>query len=274
MRGGLVQLESSWHAICERHEYPAAIRNTVGEFAAAAVLLSATLKFDGSLVIQAQGSGPLSLLVVECNSQRVIRATAKWGNVPESTSLRSLLGDGQLVITIDPGANMERYQGIVELVGDSVADALENYLRQSEQLKTRLWLAADESRAAGLLIQKLPGKEPSDDAWETAEQLGATVTADELLALPPDQLVYRLFHAEQVRLFDGEPIRFGCSCSRERVVNALRTLGYDEIRSIIREQGEVSVDCEFCGEHYRFDAVDAEQLFAATIINPSDNTTH
>jgi len=273
VRGEMAQLETSWQAIYQRQDYPEPIRRVLGEFAAASVLLSATLKFDGSLIIQAQGSGPVNLMVVECSSQRVIRATAKWKEVPDVSGLRELLGDGQLVITIDRGKNLERYQGIVELNGDSVAEVLENYLKQSEQLRTRIWLAADDQRAAGLLIQKLPGKD-DDDAWETAEQLSDTITSEEMLSLAPQEIVYRLFHAENVRLFDGDPIRFGCSCSRERVINALRTIGYDEVKSILAERSDVSVDCEFCGEHYSFDAVDVEQLFAASVINPGDNTQH
>lgn len=274
VRGELTQLEESWQSIFQRHSYPLIVQHILGEFAAAAVLLSATLKFEGSLIIQAQGNGPLSLMVVECSSQRVIRATAKYNDALDAASLEELIGSGQLVITIDPGKNLERYQGIVELRGDTVAAVLENYLRQSEQLETRIWLASNSTRAAGLLIQKLPGDDTDTDAWETAEHLSATVTSDELLMLEPRKLIYRLFHAEEVRLFDGESIRFGCSCSRDRVVNALRSLGYDEVKSIIVEQGNVDIDCEFCGEHYRFDAVDVEQVFASAIISPTEKTKH
>jgi len=273
VRGEMAQLDTSWQAICQRQDYPEPIRHVLGEFTAAAVLLSATLKFDGSLIIQAQGAGPVGLMVVECSSQRVVRATAKWKALPDVSGLRELLGDGQLVITIDRGKNLERYQGIVELSGDTVAEVLENYLRQSEQLRTRIWLSADDQRAAGLLIQKLPSKE-DDDAWETAEQLCSTITPGEMLSLAPQEVIYRLFHAEDVRMFEGESIRFGCSCSRERVINALRTIGYDEVKSILAERPDVSVDCEFCGEHYSFDAVDVEQLFASSVISPGDDTQH
>ncbi len=274
VRGELAQLENSWQSICQRQDYPPAIKNILGEFAAAAVLLSATLKFEGSLIIQAQGKGPISLLVVECSSDRVIRATAKWQEDSDVQTLKELIGEGKLVITIDRGKDLERYQGIVEIQGNSVAAVLENYLRQSEQLETRIWLASNSTRAAGLLIQKLPDNDTDTDAWETAEQLSATVTDSEMLSLEPEKLIYRLFHAENVRLFDAEPIEFGCSCSRDRVVNALRSLGYDEVKSIIEEQDSVEIDCEFCGQHYRFDAVDVEQVFAALIINPTENTRH
>jgi molecular chaperone Hsp33 len=274
VRGELAQLEESWQSICLRQSYPPSVQKILGEFAAAAVLLSSTLKFDGSLIIQAQGQGPVSLLVVECTSTRVIRATAKCNLEDDLDSLSELLGDGRLVITIDRGKNLERYQGIVELEGDTVAAVLENYLRRSEQLETRIWLAANQFRTAGLLIQKLPGYTGDMDTWETAEQLSATVTDEEMLLLEPQNLIYRLFHAERVRLFDGEPVPFGCSCSRDRVINALRTLGYDEVNSIIAEQGKVSVDCEFCGEHYSFDAVDVEQVFASVVVEPSNDTRH
>jgi len=274
VRGELTRLEGSWQSICQRHNYPLIVQHILGEFAAAAVLLSATLKFEGSLIIQAQGDGPLSLMVVECSSQRVIRATAKYNDALDATSLEQLIGNGQLVITIDPGKGLERYQGIVELRGDTVAEVLENYLRQSEQLDTRIWLASDSTYASGLLIQKLPDDIDYSDAWETAEHLCATVTNDDLLMLEPQKLIYRLFHAEEVRLFDGEHVHFGCSCSRDRVINALRSLGYDEVKSIIIEQNNVDINCEFCGEHYRFDAVDVEQVFAATIISQTDKTQH
>lgn len=274
VRGECVQLDQSWQSICQRQAYPENVQAILGEFAAAAVLLSSTLKFDGSLIIQAQGKGPVSLLVVECTSKRVVRATAKCRPDADATGLRELLGDGRLVITIDRGKNLERYQGIVELEGNTVAAVLENYLRRSEQLDTRLWLAADRTRSAGLLIQKLPGYTDDHDTWETAEQLSATVTKEEMLHLEPQNLIHRLFHAERVRLFDGEPVRFGCSCSRDRVINALRTLGYDEVNSIVADQERVSVDCEFCGEHYSFDAVDVEQVFAAAVIEPMGNTRH
>lgn len=274
VRGELTQLEQSWQSICQRQSYPPGIQKVLGEFAAAAVLLSSTLKYDGSLIIQAQGEGPVSLLVVECTSKRVIRATAKYNLESDLDSLGEMLGDGRLVITIDRGKNLERYQGIVELEGDTVAAVLENYLRRSEQLETRIWLAADQFRTAGLLIQKLPGYAGNEDTWETAEQLSETVTNEEMLMLEPQKLIYRLFHAERVRLFDGELVQFGCSCSRDRVVNALRTLGYDEVNSIIAEQGKVNIDCEFCGEHYTFDAVDVEQVFASVVIKPTNETRH
>ena len=274
VRGELTQLETSWQSICQRQNYPPGVQKVLGEFAAAAVLLSSTLKYDGSLIIQAQGEGPVSLMVVECTSKRVVRATAKCNLENDLDNLSEMLGDGRLVITIDRGKNLERYQGIVELEGDTVAAVLENYLRRSEQLETRIWLAADNRRTAGLLIQKLPGYAGDQDTWETAEQLSETVTNEEMLLLEPQNLIYRLFHAERVRLFDGEPVQFGCSCSRNRVVNALRTLGYDEVDSIIAEQGMVSVDCEFCGEHYAFDAVDVEQIFASVVIEPTNETRH
>lgn len=278
VRGEMTQLESSWQAICRRQDYPLVIRNMLGEFAAAAVLLSATLKFEGSLIIQAQGKGPVSLLVVECSSHRVIRATAKWQDDFDSQTLsktlKELIGEGQLVITIDQGKDLERYQGIVEIKGDSIAAVLENYLRQSEQIETRIWLTSNSVRAAGLLIQKLPDKDDDIDSWETAEQLSATVTDAEMLSLEPEKLIYRLFHAENVRLFDSETVEFGCSCSHERVVNALRTLGYDEVKAIVEEQGNVDIDCEFCGQHYHFDTVDVEQVFASSVINPTENTRH
>jgi molecular chaperone Hsp33 len=176
--------------------------------------------------------------------------------------LHAQFGAGRLTITIDPGTGGERYQGIVALEGDGLADAIDTYLDRSEQLPTRMWLAADENSAAGMLLQKLPGTDADDDAWNRVQALGATLSAGELLALPAQEIIHRLFHEEEVRLFDTEPVSFHCSCSRERVAGMLHSLGQDEVMDILRSEGAIEVTCEFCNKRYRFDAVDAAQLFA------------
>lgn len=264
--GRIVHLDATWRAVLERREYPEPVRNLLGEFMAAAALLTSTLKFEGRLVIQAQGHGPVKLLVVECSSERTLRGLAQWeGDVPDG-SLVGLLGDGRLVITIEPRKGKERYQGIVELTGRSVAEALENYFTRSEQLATRLWLAANSEQATGFMLQQLPGGHVEDESWNRATHLAATLTATELLDLPVPKLLHRLYHEDDIRLFSGAPMSFRCSCSRERVEGVLRMLGQDEVRSIITERGSVDVDCEFCGGHYGFDPVDCEQLLASSII--------
>ena len=262
IRGEIVRLDATWRAVLERRNYPPALRDLLGEMMAAAALLSATLKFDGSMVMQIQGNGPVSLLVVECTSERTLRALAQWDKDVQPAPLAELLGDGKLIITIDPRHDKQRYQGIVSLKGDTIAQVLQHYLSHSEQLDTRLWLAADAQQAAGMLLQRLPS-DNDKDAWPRTVHLGATITQHELLGLPASEIIYRLYHEEDVRLFDSEPVSFRCSCSRERVVGVLRMLGRDEVQGILREQGLVSVDCEFCGKHYEFDPIDAAVIFAA-----------
>lgn len=275
IRGEIVHLDATWQAVLERRQYPPRVREVLGELMAAAALLTSTLKFEGRLIMQIQGKGPVSLLVVECTSDRTMRAIAQWqGEIPDAP-LAALVGDGRLAVTIDPLKGKERYQAIVALEGLTVAEAFENYFARSEQLATRLWLASDPQRAAGMLLQRLPDAEPSDDdAWVRAVHLGSTITREELLALPVREIVHRLYHEEDIRLFSRMPVSFRCSCSRARVEAVLRMLGRDEIHSILDEQGSVSVDCEFCGSRYEFDRIDAEQLFTALHSVPATPTRH
>lgn len=275
VRGEIVHLDATWRAVLERRKYPAPLETLLGEMMAAAALLSATLKFEGSLIMQMQGSGPVQLLVVEATSQHTLRATAKWeGELPDG-NVRALLGNGRFVISIVPESGKQTYQGIVAMEGDSIAEVLEHYMAQSEQLETRLWLASDSKQAGGLLLQKLPSAPILDaDAWNRAIRLGDTIRREELLALPATEIIRRLYHEEDVRVFDSRPVAFRCSCSRQRVTSMLRMLGHDEVRSIIEEQNSVEVDCEFCGRHYSFDAVDAEQVFAAEHITRAQPTKH
>lgn len=275
VRGEIVHLDATWRAVLERRKYPAPLKTLLGEMMAAAALLSATLKFEGSLIMQMQGSGPVQLLVVEATSRHTLRATAKWeGELPDG-NVRALLGNGRFVISIVPESGKQTYQGVVAMEGDSIAEVLEHYMAQSEQLETRLWLASDSKQAGGLLLQKLPSAPIVDaDAWNRAIRLGETIRREELLALPATEIIRRLYHEEDVRVFDSRPVAFRCSCSRERVTSMLRMLGHDEVRSIIEEQDSVEVDCEFCGRHYSFDAVDAEQVFAAEHITRAQPTKH
>jgi len=276
VRGEIVHLEATWKAVLERRDYPPALRTVLGELMAAAALLSATLKFSGSLIMQIQGGGPVRLLVVECGADLTMRAMAHWdGDLAEGAALPELVGEGRFVITIDPKKGRQTYQGIVDLEGGSVAAVLENYMQRSEQLDTRIWLAADSHGAAGLLLQKMPdGPEADTDAWNRAVHLGATVKPRELLDLPAREIIHRLFHEEDIRLFDSSPVHFGCTCSRERVANTLRMLGHDEVRSLLDEIGYIEADCEFCNHHYVFDAVDAEQIFASDVAGPAGHTRH
>jgi len=275
IRGELVHLDLTWQSVIDRHDYPKVLRNLMGELSAAAVLLAATLKLQGSLVLQVHGKGAVKLLVVECSGNLELRATAKWEGELKHATLRELVGDGRFVITLDPKDGNQAYQGIVALEGDSVADILQNYMTRSEQLDTRLWLAADGQCAAGMLLQKLPEQKGQDgDAWERASQLAATLKHEELLSLPASELIHRLYHEEDIRLFDAQGVTFRCSCSRDNVARMLKMLGREEVSEILAERGDIEVFCEFCNQRYEFDAIDAEAVFADAVLNGSNETRH
>lgn len=276
IRGFIVQMDATWRAVLERHHYPPALRDCVGELMAAAALLTATLRYRGTLSIQLKGSGPVRWLWVECTSNYGLRATAHWsGDAPEGASLRDLVGEAHLTLTIDPTEGSERYQGIVAIEDNALASALESYLSRSEQLTSRLWLHADGQTVSGLLLQRPPDTESADpDAWNRACLLADTVTADELAQHSATEIIQRLFHEEDVRVFERVPVSFRCTCSRERVVRTLRMLGAEEIRPLLEERGVVAVDCEFCNQHYVFDAVDIEQIFASGLLERSSPTQH
>lgn len=281
VRGAVVSLDGAWREVLSRRVYPPAVRSLLGEAFAAAALLSSTLKFEGSMVLQAQASGPASavrLLVVECNADLSMRAMAKLGDgLPDEAlarSLADLVGDGKLVITLDPKDGQAAYQGVVTLEGGQLNLALEHYMLHSEQLETRIWLAADDVRAAGLMIQKMPGATDGlsklaggagalASRWPDAAILAATLRSAELLTLTPREVLRRLFHEFDLRVFDERVARYRCSCARERVADMLRLLGRDEVQEILVEQGQVTVNCEFCDKSYRFDPIDAAQLFMA-----------
>ncbi len=264
VRGALVHLDRSWAAVLDRHPYPEAVRGPLGQALAAVTLLSSTIKFEGSLILQVEAAGPIRTLVVQATDRRTLRGLARWeGEVPASTALADLFGEGRVVLTATaPGG--ERYQGVVPLEGATLGEALERYFAQSEQLPTRVWLAAGQERAAGLLLQTVPGQDADGEGWARATALAATLSSAELLGLPTETLLRRLFHEERVRLFDSEPVAFRCGCSRERIERLLRSLGRDEVESIVAEQGAVEVTCEFCNRRYRLDAVDAAMLFSGT----------
>lgn len=275
IRGEIVHLDTTWQTVQQNHDYPPVLRQAMGELMAAAALLAATLKLQGALILQIQGKGPVSLLVVECTGDMTMRATAKWQGDIQDSKLEALIGEGHFVITLDPKDGKQSYQGIVPLEGDSIAEILQNYMTRSEQLDTHLILAADERQAAGLLLQKLPQQKDQDpDAWDRARHLAATLKNEELLGLSAAEILHRLYHEEDIRLFDPQPIRFYCSCSQEGVANMLRMLGPDEVHSVIAEQGHVEVHCDFCNHCYSFDSVDVKQLFSADIVAPGSGTRH
>jgi molecular chaperone Hsp33 len=283
VRGELVEISNAWREIQARHDYPKAVRNLLGEMVAAAALLSANLKFDGSIVMQIHGDGPIKLLVVECDASLRLRATAKLSehaDIADDASVASLLnvhGRGRFVITLDPKDKVpgqQPYQGVVPLVGDDMATIIENYMLRSEQMDTKLWLAADDNVARGLLLQKLPRnsavegqvaqatEEEDLETWNRAVLLGRTLKREEMLTAGVETLLKRLFWEETIRVFDPLHPEFHCTCTREKVGNMLKMLGQEEVDSALQDLGTLSINCDFCGKHYGFDAVDCAQLFA------------
>ncbi len=277
VKGGIVQLDEVWQTVQHHADYPAPLKKALGELLAAAALLTSNIKFDGSLVLQLQGDGPVKLIVVEATSKKTLRATAKWaGNIPDSDKLADLLGQGRFAITLDQSqAGKQNYQGIVQLDGETVAETLTRYMQSSEQLDTRVYLASNAQRAAGFMLQRMPDKpEQDDDTWNRTTLLADTLKADELLGLPPSDILMRLFHEETLRQFEQEPLSFACTCSREKVAGMLKMLGEDEIASILAEQNQIESQCEFCNQQYVFDAVDAAQLFLDKPATRVSNTRH
>ena len=274
VRGELVSLDRTWQTVLDRRDYPPVVRDILGEAMAACALLSATIKYDGLLTLQLQAKGPLNLLVVQATSDGTLRGLARWQDPIESGPLAEICGDGTLVITIDPGQGKDQYQGVVDLVGHTLADALEQYFERSEQLATRLLLAAGPETAAGMLLQRLPQQAVDDDGWNRLTLLGDTLSREELLGLDGADIIHRLFHEEDVRLLSDQSFRFECTCSRQRIANLLISLGEPEVSDIVKQQGEVAVACEFCGLEYRFDAVDARELFSGGTHPDVPDTRH
>lgn len=280
IRGEIVHLNAAWHEILVRHEYPDVIQKVLGEMVAATVLLSATLKFNGSLIMQLQSDGPLTLAIIEATSDRTIRGVAEWNDESSDLQYDRILGDGILAVTIDSDDG-DRYQGIVDLESGSIATALENYMLRSQQLETRLWLASDKSQSVGMLLQRMPSSQSSVemdqtvqdlDAWNRITQLANTIEESELKLLPFSEVIHRLFHEEDVRVFEAEPVSFRCSCTRDKVRDMLKMLGYDEVKSVLETEGKVGVNCQFCNHYYGFDQVDVEEVFATDIPGQSTDT--
>lgn len=286
VRGNFVNVTNTYHLALDKQHLPKGLKRALGELMAASALLTATLKMNGSLVLQIQSTGILKLLVVECTSDFGIRATAKYNaEINDDQNLFDLIEHGQFVITLDPKDGGQTYQGIVPIEGNDISTILENYMMRSEQIDTKIWLCCDGSSAAGMLLQKLPDTmnqqtqseeaiEHDLDAWNRIGHLADTVTDEELLQLPTETLLHRLFHEEDVRLFEASNTKFFCSCTRASVANMLRMLGNDEISNILEEQGKIEINCDFCNTHYQFDKVDAAQLLASDVSAQSSKEIH
>jgi molecular chaperone Hsp33 len=277
VRGVLVRLGPAWREVAGRSAYPAALRSVLGQTLAASALLTGNIKLDGALSVELKSSGPLRLLFAECTDRGRLRGLARWNDPLPPTLDLAVLPDAYMAITIGNAERGQRYQGLVDLQHPDLAAALENYFGQSEQLPARIVLAADGEHAVGLMLQKLPDEGGHDavqdeDAWTRIQHLTATLGQEELLATPPEQLLYRLYHEESVRLFEPRPLAFGCSCTRERVEAVLRSLGRDEVEAALEaREGEIEVICEFCAQRYTFDRIDAEHLLS---VSPAATAPH
>ncbi len=274
IRGQHISLDTSWQQIAEQSQAEGMALTLLGHALAAAALLVETLKIDGSISLQIRGSGAIHLLVVEATSDRNIRGIVRQSRaLTDQQSLAEIFETDKLVITIKNG-KAKPHQGIVALSGDNLAEALQTYFSQSEQLPTQFWFACDNHTASGMLLQKLPEVAEDSDAWNRITLLADTTQAEELLNLSVNQLLQRLFHEESLRLFEPDSIRFACTCSLERTRNMLLSLGKAEIDAMLKEQDEIAITCEFCNYQYQFDKVDLALLFNDNDTQPISPTRH
>ncbi len=281
-RGSLVELSDAWTEMLSHHTYPMPVTKLLGEMTAAVVLLSGSIKFNGSTVMQIHGDGPVRLLVVECSNTMQIRATAKIHEelpVKDTDTFSSLVnanGKGRCIITLDPHEKIpgqRPYQGIISLEGETVSEVLENYMKRSEQLDTRIWLAADSTHAMGVMLQRMPAQldergvaltdsKEDENAWQHLTALASTLKVQEMLSTDIATLQHRLFWEEDVAVFEPLQPAFHCGCNREKVSNMLKMLGQAEVEQALQEQGALTIQCDYCGKSYRFDSIDCKTLFS------------
>ena len=277
MKGGAVKLTTAWKAMRHYQQWPLSVTRLVGEMTAGSILLASSLKFEGSLIMQVQGDGPVRLAIVEVRNGLLVRATVKMNEteaVYDAMGLKALVnshGKGRCAIMLDPKDRRDGeplYQGVVPLTGETMADALMGYMQQSEQIHTKLWLAADEESAAGLMLQQMPdfgGKDEElkndDDSVNRIETLAATITDEELLTLTPQEVTHRLFWEEAPEYFEPLEPKFACTCSREKIEAMIRNLGEVEALQIVKDEGKLEVTCDFCGRTESFSAEDIVKLF-------------
>ncbi|MFA0438847.1 Hsp33 family molecular chaperone [Vibrio sp. 10N.286.49.C2] len=278
VRGELVQLDTAYQEIISSKEYPAALQSLLGELLVSTSLLTATLKFEGSITMQLQGDGPVSLAVINGDHNQKLRGVARWeGQIADDASIHDMLGKGYLVITITPD-NGERYQGVVGLEGNNLAEVLEGYFERSEQLKTRLWIRTGtqdgQAKAAGMLLQVMPDGTGTPDDFEHLEQLTNTVKDEELFTLEANDLLYRLYNQDKVQLFEPKEVEFFCGCSRERSADAISTIAQEEVYDILAQEGEIALHCDYCGSSYSFDETDIKALFAENNTQDDKPTLH
>ncbi|HBV40755.1 MAG TPA: Hsp33 family molecular chaperone HslO [Erwinia sp.] len=260
VRGELVTVSDTWQQIINGHDYPQPVQKVLGELLVATSLLTATLKFDGDITVQLQGDGPLNLAVINGNNRQEMRGVARVNSeIAPDSSLKEMVGNGYLVITITP-AKGERYQGVVGLEGETLAECLEDYFMRSEQLPTRLFIRTGEvegqAGAGGILLQVLPAQDAKTEDFDHLATLTDTIKTEELLGLPANEVLWRLYHQEEVTLYDPQDVIFRCTCSHERCGEVLRSLPEEEVNEILAEDGKIDMHCDYCGSHYIYDAVD------------------
>lgn len=276
VRGVLVRLDETWSEALSRNNYPESVQTVLGQAMVAVATLSASLKFTGKLTLQVSGDGPLKLLVVQVTQDGKLRGMADWSEVPPRAPLSAVFGRAQMSISITGTEAGKEYQGLVEIVGDNLSDALREYFIRSEQLETEMWMTVSDKNASCLMLQKLPGRkrDETDDDWNRLVTLAKTTSDEEMGALTTEELLHRLFHEDEVRLFEAEELCFECSCSRERVAAMINGLGRLEAESILKDEGQIEVTCEFCNSQHQFDAVDVATLFTpSTGTGISESTT-
>ena len=266
IRGEIIRLGDSFKAIMQQHHYPRAIFDILGQTLAATVLLSATLKYKGQLTVQFQSDGDVKLLVAKCNQNYEIRGLAQYNEHMTSTNKphKPLFIGGHLVITVEPDNKVNPYQSIVPLTEPGIAANLENYFGQSVQIPTKIWLAVNEIRAVGMLLQLLPSQtqtiEERENFWRHAVQLGDTIKDDELLSLDNETILHRLYHEEDIRLYEAEHVQFKCQCSQERMNNVIKMLGKNETDDIFKTRQVIDITCEYCNTVYSFDRIDVAAI--------------
>ena len=269
-RLSIIQMENSWASVLSRHVYPESVAAQLGQLLASSVLLRSRLKKGSSIILQIQGKGALETLVAQANPENTMRGLAKWQrSFDPAASIEEIYGDAKLVMTLSH--KQERYQGIVELSGQTLSDSLEAYLVQSEQLPSCLKLFANQQHVAGILIQKLPTQFDEDDDWQRIKLITQTITAQEMLNLSVDEIIHRLYHLEDVRVYDQQTVAFKCSCSRDRIDSVLETMGRDSMLELLEEKGAVNVDCEFCNQTYEYKQAQIDHLFINHIANEPES---
>lgn len=266
IRGEIVRLENSFNIIAQQRDYPSFVLKFLGETLVSNVMLSTTLKYEGQTTMQMRQEGPLGMLVAKCNNHLHIRGLAKWDENSSFEDLKNTLDNGQMVITVQPDNQVDVYQSVVKISQQPVAQVMEHYFSQSEQLQTRIWLAVNQQCAVGLLIQQVGQNQHDEDEknalWDEIIMLTNTITEDELINLDDVSLLGRLYHEYDLRMFEPKPIEFRCTCNMTKMESAILVMGQDEANNILKQYKKLSVKCEYCNNEYTFSEAEVQAVFA------------